>query len=445
MVMIRTQTSLVLKYCQGLDRFIRVRRFGLQDVDCLLRGAKVNDRRSYVDLVVNASVVEMEALFERRSKEASRSYDEIREELYLLSVEVNPELEITRVTVPVGAEESAELTLVESPLRSVTSPERGSVVDLEAILRQRVIGQEEAVRLVAQAVLRSKAGIRDETRPVGTFLFVGPTGVGKTELAKVLADTVYGGNTHLLRVDCSEYSMGHEYAKLIGAPPGYIGHENGGYLTESMLKMKEGVVLFDEVEKAHEKVHNLLLQIMDEGFITDGKGVRVDFTGSILIMTSNLGVKEVRAVLRRAGFGGPRDEGEETVDERRTASVLAIREFFNPEFVNRIDEVVVFSPLENDVAEKIFDLVMADFSRRLKKRGLVLEISASLRKSLLDEGISRRYGARPLKRVVRRRLEAPIAEAILRQKEVRGKTVKATLRRDGKVKLSFGLAMAKCV
>jgi len=443
--MIRTQTSLVLKYCQGLDRFIRVRRFGLQDVDVLLRGAKVNDRRSYVDLVVNAAVVEMDILFTGRPKDSGRSYDETREELYLLSVEVNPELEITRVTVPVGAEESAELTLIESPARAVGGTERGFMADLENVLGQKVIGQEEAVKLVAQAVLRSKAGIRDETRPVGTFLFIGPTGVGKTELAKVLADTVYGGNTHLLRVDCSEYSMAHEYAKLIGAPPGYIGHENGGYLTESMLKMKEGVVLFDEVEKAHEKVHNLLLQIMDEGFITDGKGVRVDFTGSILIMTSNLGVKEVRAVLRRAGFGGPRDEGEETVDERRTASILAVREFFNPEFVNRIDEVVVFNPLESDVAEKIFDLVMADFSKRLQKRGLKLDISETLRESLLEEGISRRYGARPLKRVVRRRLEAPIAEAILRQKEVRGKAIKASLKRDGKVKLSFGMAMVKCV
>ncbi|MBN1807772.1 MAG: ATP-dependent Clp protease ATP-binding subunit [Planctomycetes bacterium] len=435
--MIRPQTSLVLKYCQGIDRFVRVRRFSLQDVDSLLSGASVNDRRSYVDLIVNACVVNLDSVLSARAESLGRSYEDLREEMYLLAVEVNPELEITRVSVPVAAEDAPGLTLIEKTAGERRGLDTDTALSLEKTLRCRIIGQDEAVHAVAQAILRSQAGIRDESRPIGTFLFVGPTGVGKTELAKVLADTVYGGSQHLLRVDCSEYSMGHEYAKLIGAPPGYVGHENGGYLTESMLKMKEGIVLFDEVEKAHEKVHNLLLQLMDEGFVTDGKGVRIDFTGCIVIMTSNLGVKEVRAILRKAGFRRTREEGDETVEERRRASLQAVRDYFNPEFVNRIDDVMIFNPIENDVAERIFDLVFQDLSGRLQKRGLVFEISNPLRRSLLEEGVNRRYGARPLKRVVRRRLEAPIAEAILRRRDVRGMKLKATLARDGNARLSF--------
>jgi len=435
--MIRTQTSLVLKYCQALDRFIRVRRFGLQDIDALLNGASVRDRRSYMDLVVNASVVEPENLFRGQPRDIGRPFDEIREELYMLSVEVNPELEITRVTVPVGNEEEGGLALIESPEKASKGYDGRTICGLEEALRRRIVGQDEAVRLVAEAVMRSKAGIRDESRPVGVFLFVGPTGVGKTELAKVLAETVYGDGAHLLRVDCSEYSMGHEYAKLIGAPPGYVGHENGGVLTESMLKMKEGVVLFDEVEKAHEKVHNLLLQLMDEGIITDGKGVKVDFTGSIIIMTSNLGVKEIRGILRRAGFGKAREEGEETLDERRRASIEAVREFFSPEFVNRVDEVVVFNPLDGEAAEKVLELVLSGLSARLERRGVELAVTEKLRKSLIEAGVSRRYGARPLKRIVRRRLEAPIAELLLRCKEPRGRRLKAGLKRDGEVKLTL--------
>lgn len=439
--MIRTQTSLVLKYSQALDRFVRIRRFSVKDEESLLAGADITDKHTYVDLIVNACVVDLEEVLARKKDTA---YEDLREELYLLAVEVNSELEISRVTVPVRGEES-QLVILEKEDLGKRDGETQLALDLEEALSERVVGQEDAVRAVAMAVRRAYAGIRDETKPVGCFLFIGPTGVGKTELAKVLADALYGDHArHLLRVDCSEYSMGHEYAKLIGAPPGYIGHENGGYLTESMLKMGEGIVLFDEVEKAHEKVHNLLLQLMDEGFMTDGKGRRVDFCKSLVILTSNLGVKEVKQMLSRAGFGRTRRHGEETREELRDAGIKAVKDFFSPEFINRLDEVVVFGPIEGGTADRILDLALGDLARRLKRKGLGLDVSKPVRKLLLKRGIDRRYGARPLKRVVRKLIEAPLAELLL-EKEPGRATVHAGLSRSGEIRFTFKPAGTKII
>ena len=250
---------------------------------------------------------------------------------------------------------------------------------------------------VASAVKRAWVGIIDPRRPIGSFLFAGQTGVGKTELCKVLAETLYGSEDQLVRIDCSEFSLPHEYAKLIGAPPGYVGHENTGFLAEEMTRVGDGVVLFDEVEKADDKVHNLLLQIMDEGVVTDNKGNRIRFNGSIIICTSNLGVKEVNNEIRRAGFGVDTSRMA-THEERMRATREAIEKAFRPEFVNRLDEVVVFRALEQVSCLRIVDLLLKDLKVRANARDLNLKFSAGVRRQVVSDGYRPEYGARELRR-----------------------------------------------
>lgn len=289
------------------------------------------------------------------------------------------------------------------PVTRLVEGEKEKLLRLPEILHNRVIGQDEAVDLVSDAVLRARAGIRDPRRPIGSFLFLGPTGVGKTELAKTLAEALFDSEDNMVRIDMSEYMEKHTVARLIGAPPGYVGFEEGGQLSEAVRRRPYSVILFDEVEKAHPDVFNVLLQVMDDGRITDSQGHIVDFKNTVVIMTSNIGSRYLQE-----GVTG--DEIPESVRE----SVMAdLRAGFRPEFLNRIDDIVLFKPLTLEEIGRIVVLLLADVNRRLADRRITVEIDTEAREWIAERGYDPVYGARPLKRFLQKRVENPLARALI--------------------------------
>ena len=291
------------------------------------------------------------------------------------------------------------------PVAELSREEKDKLVHLEEELSQRIIGQSEAVKVVSRAVRRQRAGLKDPCRPIGSFIFVGPTGVGKTELAKALSDCLFGANSDVIRIDMSEYMEKASVAKLIGAPPGYVGYDESGYLTEKVLRRPYSVVLFDEIEKAHPDVFNLLLQILDEGRLTDSHGKTVDFRNTVIILTSNIGISEVGS--NAIGFGQQND-----YTSMRDSIERALRKFFRPEFLNRLDEVVVFNYLSQEEMERIADLLCYNLYKRL--RGVInLQFTDRSIKSLALSGYDKSYGARPLKRTIQREIEDALAEKLL--------------------------------
>jgi ATP-dependent Clp protease ATP-binding subunit ClpB len=289
------------------------------------------------------------------------------------------------------------------PVTRLVEGEREKLLRLEDVLHERVIGQDEAVNLVSEAILRARAGIKDPRRPIGSFLFLGPTGVGKTELARTLAETLFDTEENIVRIDMSEYMEKHAVARLIGAPPGYVGYDEGGQLTEAVRRKPYSVVLFDEVEKAHPDVFNVLLQVMDDGRITDAQGHTVDFKNTVIIMTSNIGSRYLTE-----GVGG--NSIPETVRE----SVLAeLRQSFRPEFLNRIDDVILFKPLALEEISKIVDLLLLDLNKRLADRRITIRFSDDAREWIAERGYDPVYGARPLKRFIQKQIETKLARALL--------------------------------
>ena len=284
--------------------------------------------------------------------------------------------------------------------------EREKLLRLDDILHQRVIGQDEAVQLVADAVLRARSGIKDPKRPVGSFIFLGPTGVGKTELARTLAEALFDSEENMIRIDMSEYMEKHSVSRLVGAPPGYVGYEEGGQLTEAVRRKPYSVILFDEIEKAHHDVFNILLQILDDGRLTDNRGRTVNFTNTIIIMTSNIGAADLMEGITPSG------EIPEVVQE----SVLRqVRASFRPEFLNRVDDIVLFKPLTVGEIEQIVDLLAAGLQKRLRDLGMTLEITPAARNHVAREGYDPVYGARPLKRYMSREIETPVARLMISQ------------------------------
>ncbi len=306
----------------------------------------------------------------------------------------------------VGAEEIAEVVSRATgiPVSKMMQGERDKLLKMEERLHDRVIGQDEAVGLVADAIRRSRAGLSDPSRPYGSFLFLGPTGVGKTELTRALADFMFDSDEHLIRIDMSEFMEKHSVARLIGAPPGYVGYEEGGYLTEAVRRKPYSVILLDEVEKAHPDVFNVLLQVLDDGRLTDGQGRTVDFRNTVIVMTSNLGSQHIQAMV-----GKPYEAIKEVVWEE-------LKQHFRPEFLNRIDEVVVFHALQSQHIEKIAGIQINRLARRMEQQEMRLEVSDAALAELAREGFDPVFGARPLKRSIQQQLENPIAKLILQGK-----------------------------
>lgn len=334
----------------------------------------------------------------------------------------------------IGSEDVAKIVAgwTGIPVVKLTEEESQRLLHLEDELHKRVIGQEEAVSAVAKAIRRARAGLKDPNRPIGSFIFVGPTGVGKTELSKALAAAMFGDERLMIRLDMSEFMEKHSVSKLIGAPPGYVGFDDaGGQLTEKIRRKPYSVVLFDEIEKAHPDVFNVLLQILDDGRLTDSKGRVVSFKNTIIIMTSNVGAGKVNE-MRRLGFAGASQEDEAEYDRMKEKISDELKEQFKPEFLNRVDEIIIFHKLSREDAAKVCDLFLSVLCERLKKREIELDVSNAAKDLLLDEGYDPVYGARPLKRVIQRRLEDAISEEILANKIASGQKVLADAK-DGKI------------
>ncbi len=306
------------------------------------------------------------------------------------------------------------------PVDRMLEGEREKLLRMEDAIHARVIGQGEAVKAVSHAVRRARAGLQDPARPIGSFLFLGPTGVGKTELTKALAEFLFDDEQAIARLDMSEYMEKHAVARLIGAPPGYVGYEEGGALTESVRRRPYQVILFDEIEKAHPDVFNILLQVLDDGRLTDGQGRTVDFRNTLIILTSNLGAEHL------ASLGE-----DETVERARDLVMTAVRGHFRPEFLNRLDEILVFDRLRRDQMVRIVDIQLARLQKRLDERGIVLHVDDAARQWLGDKGYDPVYGARPLKRVIQRLLQDPLAEHLLRGEISDGVTVQVGLEGEG--------------
>jgi ATP-dependent Clp protease ATP-binding subunit ClpB len=298
------------------------------------------------------------------------------------------------------------------PISKLLEGEREKLLRLEDELHQRVVGQDEAVTTVADAVRRSRAGLSDPNRPNGSFMFLGPTGVGKTELCKALAQTLFDSEDAMVRVDMSEFMEKHSVARLIGAPPGYVGYEEGGYLTEKIRRKPYSLILLDEIEKAHPDVFNILLQVLDDGRLTDGHGRTVDFRNCVLVMTSNLGSAAIQSLT---------EAGREADIKDTVMSVVA--QHFRPEFVNRIDDMVVFHPLSREDVAEIADLQLDVLRRRLVEQDLDIELTPAAVEALVAEGYDPVYGARPLKRVIQKRIENPLAQRILAGDFLPGTTI----------------------
>ena len=301
------------------------------------------------------------------------------------------------------------------PVSKLVESERNKILNLDKVLHKRVIGQDEAVEKVTEAIIRSRAGIQDEKRPIGSFMFLGPTGVGKTELAKALAESLFDDEHNMVRIDMSEYMEKYSVSRLIGAPPGYVVYEEGGQLTEAVRRKPYSVILFDEIEKAHPDVFNVLLQVLDDGRITDSQGRTVDFKNTIIILTSNLGSEYI--------LEGINDKGEIS-DEAKAKVEKLLKQSFRPEFLNRLDEIVFYKPLKKEEVEKILDLLIKDLEKRLEDKHLQLELTKEAKAYLIDNGYDGVYGARPLKRFVQKKLETLIARKILSQEIKPNTTIK---------------------
>ena len=306
------------------------------------------------------------------------------------------------------------------PLVKIAEEESDRLLNLEETLHDRVIGQKEAVSSISKAVRRARAGLKNPKRPIGSFIFLGPTGVGKTELARALSEAMFGEEDAMIRVDMSEYMEKHSVSRLVGSPPGYVGYEDGGQLTEKVRRKPYSLILFDEIEKAHPDVFNMLLQVLDDGRLTDSNGRTVDFRNTIIVMTSNVGARELKDN-KFVGFGGAKDTADyETI---RSTMMKELKEAFRPEFINRVDDIIVFHSLEKEELREIVTLMVSQLAERLQEQKIHLEITDAGKDKIVEEGYDPEYGARPLARAIQKSVEDRLSEAILAGEDFEGKRV----------------------
>lgn len=366
------------------------------------------DLRKEKEAVVVAQEFERAANLRDDERHLLEELEEFRRNWQKQRTQITPEVSVNDIAAVVG-----EWTGI--PVVQITEEEARRLRRMEEEIHKRMIGQDEAVGVVSKAIRRARSGMKDSKRPVGSFLFLGPTGVGKTELARSLAEFLFGNEAALLRFDMSEYMERHEVAKLIGAPPGYVGYEAGGKLTEMVRRKPYSVVLFDEIEKAHPDLFNLLLQVLEDGHVTDGLGHKVDFRNAVVIMTSNVGAENI-VKGQTLGFGlGADESGKSNADWARMKGIIleGVKKMFKPEFLNRIDDIVVFKPLDRDELLKITEVMLKDVVRRAADQDVALSINEAACKLLLDEGFDPKYGARPLRRTIQRLVEDRLADMLL--------------------------------
>ena len=382
---------------------------------------RVNDKRAEVDKVrQELEEAENNYELERAAELRHGKLPQLEKELEEYEIEMQEaSAEEGRIIREVVTEE--EIGFIVSqwtgiPVTKLVETEKDKLLKLSDILHERVVGQDEAVDLVADAVIRARAGIKDPDRPIGSFLFLGQTGVGKTELAKALAATMFDSEKHMIRIDMSEYMEKHSVSRLIGAPPGYVGHEEGGQLTEAVRRQPYSVILMDEVEKAHSDVFNILLQLLDEGRLTDSKGRNVNFKNTIIIMTSNIGSQHLLDTVVVDG---------ELSEETKSIVMNEVHQYFKPEIINRMDDIVMFSPLTKKNMGAIVDRLIADLNRRLSQQHMSLEVTENVKEWVADSAYEPQFGARPLKRFIQKHIETPLARKLIAEDMTEGLHIKA--------------------
>ena len=331
----------------------------------------------------------------------------------------------------VTAEDVAEViaTMTGVPVTRLTEGESERLLNLEKVLHERVIGQNDAIVAVSKAIRRARVGLKSPNRPIGSFIFSGPTGVGKTELAKALAAAMFGSEDNMIRVDMSEFMEKHSTAKLIGSPPGYVGYDDGGQLSELVRKKPYSVILFDEIEKAHPDIFNIMLQILDDGRLTDAKGRHINFKNTVIIMTSNVGASMI-TTQGKLGFSTAENEKKDKYEKLKDTVNEELKKAFRPEFLNRIDDIIVFAHLSKEEIREIVDLMMKDLFKRLSERELTMEVTDEVKDFLAKDGYSEAYGARPLRRLIQRKIEDELAEEILTNAYEPGDTILLKLKDD---------------
>lgn len=415
------------------DRFLPDKAIDVLDEACSkvsLRGFKVPDSIEELEQVIdNLKVQKEEAIREGNMTEASTLHKEqiaVEKKLDQARNRFQKKNKDRQVTVTEEDIAAVVSQWTKIPVQKLAESESERLRKLEKTLHKRVIGQDEAVTAVAKAVRRGRVGLKDPNRPIGSFLFLGPTGVGKTELSKALAEALFGDENAMIRVDMSEYMEKHSVSKMIGSPPGYVGHDDGGQLSEQVRRHPYSVVLFDEIEKAHPDVFNILLQVLDDGHITDSQGRKVDFRNTVIIMTSNAGAQAIIDP-KRLGFVTKEDKGADY--KRMKSNVMnEIKLVFRPEFLNRIDEIIVFHSLGSDEMKKITGLMCKEITKRAKEQlNITLTIRDSVKKHIVETGTNQKYGARPLRRAIQNQLEDALADAILSGEIKSGDHVEAGL------------------
>ena len=402
------------------DRFLPDKAIDLMDeaaAKARLGMMHGSDEMMQLNREIHQTELDMEHALQEGDIEKARTWKETRENLQASKEKLekkNRRVSKNKVSV-VGENEIADVVAgwTKIPVSRLTESEASRLQKLEETLHKRVIGQEEAVSAVSKAVRRGRVGLKDPKRPIGSFLFLGPTGVGKTEVSKALAEAVFGNEESMIRVDMSEYMEKHSVSKMIGSPPGYVGHEDGGQLSEKVRRNPFSVILFDEIEKAHPDVFNILLQVLDDGHITDSQGRKVDFKNTIIIMTSNAGAQSIIEP-KKLGFGAKEDEKQD--HERMKASVMEeVKRIFKPEFLNRIDETIVFRALNKDDMKKIIGIMVRDLQKRCKEQLQIdLVVREAAKESIVEKAYDRKYGARPLRRKLQDEVEDRLADALIR-------------------------------